>query len=61
MIETNLLTQLRKLRLGAMADALRLQMDQVSTYEDLAFTERLSLLIDHEMLNRDQNKQASKS
>lgn len=58
MIETNLLTQLRKLRLGAMADALRLQMDQVSTYEDLAFTERLSLLIDHEMLNRDQNKQA---
>ena len=58
MIETNLLTQLRKLRLGAMADALRLQMDQVSTYEDLAFTELLSLLIDHEMLNRDQNKQA---
>jgi DNA replication protein DnaC len=58
MIETNLLTQLRKLRLGVMADALRLQMDQVSTYEDLAFTERLSLLIDHEMLNRDQNKQA---
>jgi DNA replication protein DnaC len=58
MIETNLLTQLRKLRLGAMADALGLQMDQVSTYEDLAFTERLGLLIDHEMLNRNQNKQA---
>lgn len=58
MIETNLLTQLRKLRLGAMADSLQLQLDQVSTYEGLAFTERLSLLIDHEMLSRDQNKQA---
>ena len=58
MIDTNLFDQLRKLRLGAMADALQLQLDQVSTYEDLAFTERLSLLVDHEMLNRDQNKQA---
>jgi hypothetical protein len=58
MIENNLPIQLRKLRLGAMADALQLQLDQVSTYEDLAFTERLSLLIDHELLNRDQNKQA---
>jgi hypothetical protein len=35
MIDTNLLDQLRKLRLGAMADALQLQLDQVSTYEDL--------------------------
>ena len=58
MIENNLPIQLRKLRLGAMADALQLQLDQVSTYEALAFTERLSLLIDHELLNRDQNKQA---
>ena len=57
MIDTNLLNQLRKLRLGSMADALQLQLDQVGTYEGLAFTERLSLLIDHEMLNRDQNKQ----
>ena len=40
-----------------MADALQLQLEQVSTYEELAFTERLSLLVDHEMLNRDQNKQ----
>ena len=56
MIDTNLFDQLRKLRLGAMADALQLQFDQVSTYQDLAFTERLSLLVDHEMLNRDQNK-----
>ena len=57
MIDTSLLNQLRKLRLGSMADALQLQLDQVSTYEGLAFTERLSLLIDHELLNRDQNKQ----
>jgi DNA replication protein DnaC len=58
MLDTNLPTQLRKLRLGAMADALQLQLEQVSTYEALAFTERLSLLVDHEILNRDQNKQA---
>ena len=41
-----------------MADALKLQLEQVSTYEALAFTERLSLLVDHERLNRDQNRQA---
>jgi DNA replication protein DnaC len=58
MLDANLLTQLRKLRLGAMADALQLQLEQVSTYEELAFTERLSLLVDHERLNRDQNRQA---
>lgn len=58
MIDTNLFEQLRKLRLGAMADALQLQLEQVGTYEELVFTERLSLLVDHEMLNRDQNKQA---
>ena len=58
MIETNLPSQLRKLRLSAMADALQLQLEQVSTYEGLSFTERLSLLIDHELLSRDQNKQA---
>jgi DNA replication protein DnaC len=58
MLDTNLLTQLRKLRLGAMADALKLQLEQVSTYEALAFTECLSLLVDHEILNRDQTRQA---
>jgi DNA replication protein DnaC len=58
MLDTNLLTQLRKLRLGAIADTLQLQLEQVSTYEALAFTERLSLLVDHEILNRDQNRQA---
>ena len=41
-----------------MADRLLLQLAHVSTYEDLAFSERLSLLIDHGMLNRDQNRQA---
>jgi len=58
MIDPNLLSQLRQLRLGAMADALQQQLEQVSTYEALSFTERLSLLVDHELLNRDQNKQA---
>ena len=58
MLETNLPSQLRKLRLGAMADAIQLQLEQVSTYEGLSFVERMSLLIDHELLSRDQNKQA---
>lgn len=58
MIDPQLLTQLRKLRLGAMADALQQQYEQVGTYEGLSFSERLSLLIDHELQNREHNKQA---
>ena len=58
MIDPQLTTQLRKLRLGAMADALQQQQEQVGTYEGLSFSERLSLLVDHELLNREHNKQA---
>lgn len=54
---TVLYQQLRQLRLGAMAEALAQQQTQVSTYEGLSFSERLSLLVDHELLNREQNKQ----
>lgn len=50
-------TQLRQLKLGGMADALQTQLEQVGTYGDLPFIERLSLLIDQENLNRDQRKQ----
>jgi DNA replication protein DnaC len=58
MIDPNLLSQLRRLKLGAMAQALEHQLEQVSTFEDLSFTERLSLLVDQELLNREHNKQA---
>ena len=37
----NTLEQLRKLQLGGMAEALQMQLEQVGTYADLAFTERL--------------------
>ena len=51
------LTQLRQLKLGGMADALQTQLEQVGTYEDLPFIERLGLLLDQETLTRDQRKQ----
>ena len=51
------LTQLRQLKLGGMADALQTQLEQVGTYENLPFIERLDLLLDQETLTRDQRKQ----
>ena len=53
----NILMQLRQLKLGGMADALQIQLEQVGTYEGLSFIERLGLLIDQENLCRDQRKQ----
>lgn len=52
-----LLAQLRALKLGGMATSLQTQMEQVGTYEALAFTERLALLLDQEALSRDTRKQ----
>ena len=40
-----------------MASALQTQLEQPGTYEGLAFTERLQLLIDHEDQERNQRKQ----
>ena len=37
----NTLEQLRKLQLSGMAEALQMQLEQVGTYAELAFTERL--------------------
>ena len=51
------LTQLRELKLGGMANALQTQLEQVGTYEGLAFIERLNLLLEQESLNRQQRKQ----
>ena len=53
----NTLEQLRKLQLGGMAEALQMQLEQVGTYADLAFTERLDLLLDHERQIRQHRKQ----
>ncbi len=51
------LTQLRQLKLSAMATALVSQMDQPNTYEGLPFEQRLQLLADSEVLDREQRKQ----
>ena len=54
---TQTLTRLRQLKLGGMASALQSQLEQVGTYEGLAFTERLALLVEQECLSREQRKQ----
>jgi len=51
------LTQLRELKLGGMANALQTQLEQVGTYEGLAFVDRLNLLLEQENLTRQQRKQ----
>lgn len=56
-MSTQTLSQLRQLKLPGMAAALQNQLEQVGTYEQLPFIERLALLIDQECLNRDQRKQ----
>ncbi|MDZ7684260.1 MAG: IS21-like element helper ATPase IstB [Gammaproteobacteria bacterium] len=48
---------LRRLKLGAMAEALQTQLEQPATYEGLSFLERLELLLEHEHLSREQRKQ----
>jgi DNA replication protein DnaC len=55
-MHNQILTQLRNLKLGAMADALKTQLEQVGTYEGLPFIERFSLLVEQERLSREQNR-----
>jgi len=52
------LTQLRELKLGGMASALQTQLEQVGTYEDLSFVDRIRLLVEHECLAREQRRQS---
>ena len=54
---TQTMAQLRQLKLGGMASALQTQLEQVGTYEGLPFVERLTLLVEHECMNREQRKQ----
>lgn len=56
MIEQTL-TQLRQLKLTGMAGALQTQQEQIGTYEGLAFTERLQMLVDQEAQERQHRKQ----
>lgn len=51
-----LINQLNALRLTGMAEAIKQQQDQPTTYSELGFIERLSLLINNEMTVRDQRK-----
>jgi DNA replication protein DnaC len=52
----HLTTQLRQLNLSGMAAALHSQQEQPGPYAELGFTDRLALLIDQEVLQRDQRK-----
>lgn len=56
MIEQTI-NQLKQLRLSAMATAFISQTEQPGTYEGLSFEERLQLLTDSELLDRNQRKQ----
>jgi len=54
---TQTMAQLRQLKLGGMATALQAQLEQVGTYEGLPFVERLTLLVEHECMTREQRRQ----
>lgn len=56
-MNTQTLQQLRQLKLSGMAEALSRQLEQVGTYDNLAFIERMQLLIDEENLMRQNRKQ----
>lgn len=51
-----LITQLNSLRLTGMVEALQQQQSQPSTYSELGFMARLSLLVNSELTVRDQRK-----
>ena len=57
MTATLTISRLHDLRLGAMAQALQRQQEQVGTYGGLSFMERLGLLVEQECLERDHRKQ----
>ena len=52
----HLLSQMRQLRIAAMAAALEQQWQTPNTYDELSFEERLSLLVEQEYLNRENNR-----
>jgi len=56
MQDNRLQEQIRSLRLGHMLNALEQQWSQPGTYGELGFEERLSLLLEHELLQREATK-----
>ena len=54
---SQIMSRLRELRLGAMAQALERQLEQPTTYDDLSFTERLGLLVEREWVERENRRQ----
>ena len=52
----HLLSQMRQLRIAAMAAALEQQWQTPNTYDELSFEERLSLLVEQEHLSCDNNR-----
>ena len=57
-MQNRLEEQIRSLRLGHMLNALELQRTQPGTYLELGFEERLGLLLEHELLQREMSKVA---
>lgn len=55
-MQNTLIDQLNILRLNGMVDALKQQQDQPTTYSELGFVERLSLLVNSELTVRDNRK-----
>lgn len=51
-----LMTQLRQLKMAAMANALELQRQDPHNYSGLSFEERLGLLVEQERLSRDNTR-----
>lgn len=56
MQHTQLIQQLRTLRVPGMVEALEQQLEQPATHSDLSFEERMTLLIDRETTYRQNNK-----
>jgi len=56
MQHSQLINQLRTLRVPGMVEALEQQLEQPGTHSDLSFEERLGLMIDRETTHRSNNK-----
>ena len=56
MQHSQLIQQLRTLRVPGMVEALEQQLEQPATHSDLSFEERLGLMIDRETTHRSNNK-----
>lgn len=55
-MNNNLIHKLSQLKLPAMAESLIRQRETPQTYEELSFEERLALLADDELLNRENGR-----